>query len=113
MLGSVTDQVAVEGEEIKDSENAYTQFIPIHVLNRFFELPSVRERTLIYTKFLQPFLPPEFQSKLKSMFLFSIFSLLDRNIFGNEGMFQGGIDNLNFLATTEITVNTLNGPAQI
>lgn len=52
-----------------------------------------------------PCLPPEFQSKLDNIFLFSLFNTLDREKFKNDSIFSKIIEELDFLETTGITVN--------
>lgn len=58
-------------------------------------------------------LPPEMQSQLNCIFEFLSFNSLHRKIFKNEGIFRRVIEELNFLVTEGITVDTENGPKQL
>lgn len=58
-------------------------------------------------------LSPELQSTLDNIFLVRIFQGIDPKIYGNGAMFQKTIDELNFLATEGITIDTANGNEQV
>lgn len=52
-----------------------------------------------------PCLPPEFQSKLKYIFLFTLFNTLDRSFFKNKVVLSKIIDELQYLETNGIGIN--------
>lgn len=58
-------------------------------------------------------LPPELQSQLNCIFEFLSFNSLHRKIFGNEAVFRRVVEELNFLITEGITVETEDGPKKL
>lgn len=54
LLGAISGTEVINGERQINAQNVYAQFVPTRkVLKKFFELPTVFQRTMLYYNFLQ------------------------------------------------------------